>query len=127
MRKPDGYDEAKVSSYKSKKLPVGAYEVEIINAVVREEYGSERLILQIDIASGDFKGYFKDNFDYQFKNPRKGQKAKWKGIFKQATSGRSVDYFKSLIKVIEDSNSGFRFDFDERKLKGKKLGMVCCC
>ena len=124
MKKPAGYDEAKSSSYKSKKLPAGAYEVEILNAAVREEYGIEKLILQIDIASGDYKGYFKSNYDYQFKNPRKGQKAKWKGTFKQATSGKSVDYFKSLIKIIEDSNSGYKFNFDEKTLKGKKLGMV---
>lgn len=124
MKKPAGYDEAKSSSYKSKKLPAGAYEVEILNAAVREEYGIEKLILQIDIASGDYKGYFKSNYDYQFKNPRKGQKAKWKGTFKQATSGKSVDYFKSLIKIIEDSNDGYKFDFDEKTLKGKKLGMI---
>ena len=123
MRKPDGYDEAKSSSYNSKKLPVGAYEVEIINAAVRDEYGTEKLILQIDIASGDYKGYFKKNFDNQAKYPKPGQKLKWKGIFKQATSGRSVNFFKSLIKIIEDSNN-FQFDFNEKKLKGKRLGMV---
>ena len=124
MRKPDGYDEAKSSSYKSKKLPAGAYEVEILNAAVREEYGIEKLILQIDIASGDYKGYFKSNYDYQFKNPRKGQTAKWKGIFRQGTSGKYLDYFKSLIKIIEDSNDGYKFDFDEKTLKSKKLGMI---
>lgn len=123
MKKPDGYDEAKTSSYKPKKLPAGAYEVEIVNAAVRDEYGTEKLILQIDIATGEYKGYFKKNFDNQAKYPKAGQRLKWKGIFKQATSGKSLNYFKSLIKIIEDSNN-FKFDFNEKTLKGKRLGMV---
>lgn len=121
MRKPEGYDEAVVyNSYN--KLPVGAYEVKILDAIVREENGYEKIILRIDISSGDHKNFFADDFKRQ--RDQDSAKPEWHGIFKQTTSGKSVVFFKKLIQTIEKSNPNFTFNFDESTLKDKKLGMI---
>jgi len=124
MRKPDNYDNTAAASVNNPyKLPVGAYKIIILDAAVREEFGSEKLVLRFDIADGNYKDFYANKFKRQ-KEADSQTQPKWKGIFKQNTSGKSTFYFKGLIKVIEDSNPGFHFNFDESTLKGKKLGMV---
>ena len=121
MRKPEGYDEAVVYG-KYRKLPIGAYEVQIIDATVREEYGLEKLVLRLDISAGEYKDFYKE--DYKLQKEQNADKAEWKGVFRQLTSGKSVVFFKKLIQTIEMSNAGYKFNFDENTLKGKKIGMI---
>ena len=124
MRKPDNYDNTAAASVNnSYKLPVGAYKIIILDAAVREEFGKEKLVLRFDIADGKYKDFYANKFKRQ-KEADSQTQPKWKGIFKQNTSGKSTSYFKGLVKVIEDSNHGFHFNFDESTLKGKKLGMI---
>lgn len=120
MRKPEGYDEAVV--FNNRRLPIGAYEIQILDAVVREESSLEKLVLRFDISNGEYKGFFQKDFEQQ--NKQDSSNANWKGVFKQLTSGKSVVFFKKLIQTIEASNSGYKFNFDENTLKGKKIGMV---
>lgn len=68
------YDKTQVyGNFKS--LPKGAYIIEIKDAKVKESDGNQRIELAFDIADGEYKGYYADNYKNQ-----KDEDKKWKGI-----------------------------------------------
>lgn len=111
-------------------LPAGGYVCRIINAeIVKSKAGNLMLVLFIDIAEGDFQGFFKNATD----NARNfDPKKKWdnSGTYRQLifdSAGRIARFFKGLISTIEQSNSNFRInsnDFDPASLRGQFCGFV---
>ncbi len=126
MKKPNIYD--KVESYSDiEKLVPGGYIIGILDAKeVEYDWGSV-LEVKFDICEGDFKNYYTN----QYKNSQTEDK-KFKGIYRiyiPKDDGSEQDEwtarrFKSDIEAIEASNIGFHWDWDESKLKGKKVGAV---
>lgn len=122
MRKPQGYDEAPTYTGSFPQLPPGGYICRIKKAAVTTtRTGKEQMVLMIDIADGDYKGFFQQAFDRNTQSDKKWPNG---GQYRQLTEGNSLPYFKGMITAIEESNSGFKFDFDEKKLTGKMVGCV---
>jgi len=120
MNKPQGYDEAQAFTGDFENLPAGAYICTIQGAKLdKTSTDRECLVLALDISEGEHSGYFKKRFDADARADRK-----WTGTFRQVTDGTSTSFFKGMITSIELSNSGFKWDFDETKLKGKKVGAI---
>ena len=103
-----------------KALPIGAYECVIKDARLNhnEETGKNTLKISIDIASGEYKDYFLKAYENDTRIDRKWNN---NAVRYLAYEGDNVAYFKGFIKVIENSNIGYVWDWDETKLKGKKL------
>ena len=122
MRKPDNYDETAAQTGGFEQLPAGAYNCIIKDAnEIQSKSGKAMLQLRLDIADGKHKDYFQNLYTTQ---NRKYADVKWKGIYNQLTEGESLGFFKGLIQDIEDSNPGYKFNFDEKTLKDKKIGGV---
>lgn len=120
MNKPQGYDEAQAFTGDFENLPAGAYICTIQGAKLDETSTKrECLVLALDISEGEYTGYFKKRFDADSRSDRK-----WPGTFRQITDGTSTPFFKGMITSIELSNTGYKWDFDETKLKGKKVGAL---
>ena len=131
MKKFKGYTEAKkaAQSANGMKLPVGAYVCKILG--VRYEEGendnSDRIVLQFDITEGEQKDFFKKQYETNQNDDKK-----WKGIVKvyvPKDDGSEKDEwtknaFAKWINAVEQSNDGYLWDWDEKKLKGKTLGIV---
>ena len=125
MNKIPGYDEAQAFEGGSSALPAGKYICEIKGAkVTRTTNGKEQLTLQLDIAEGDYKGYYSDRYAQNLE--KNGNKAKWAngGLFRQGWEGKSLPFFKGMITCIEKCNDGYKWDWDEKKLKGKRIGVL---
>lgn len=125
MNKIPGYDESPAYTGESQALPAGKYICEIKNAkVVKSTRGIEQLVLQLDIAEGDYKNYYSDLYAADLE--RSGSKAKWRngGLFRQGWEGKSLPYFHGLMTCIEKSNEGYVWNWDEKTLKGKKIGVL---
>ena len=75
MKQFNDYNETQSYST-SEKLPVGGYVLKIAN--VRYEEGqngnSDRIVFMFDIEEGDYRGFFKKQFDAQTTEDKK-----WKG------------------------------------------------
>ena len=103
-----------------KALPIGAYECIIKDARVNlnEETGKKTFKVLVDIASGEFKDYFLKRFA-----SNTSDKPKWdnNAVRYLAYEGDNVSYFKGFITSVENSNTGYKWDWDEEKLKGKKI------
>lgn len=128
MKKFNNY--AETQSYQEfKKLPVGGYVFKVQQ--VRFEEGtngnSDRIILAGDIDEGDYKGYFKEQFD-----GNTSENKKWKGIITiycpkddgSEKDGWTKRAFKTIMENFEASNPGFHWNWDETKLKGLVIGAI---
>lgn len=101
------------------KLPVGGYIVKILN--VQDVAEKEYLKVSFDIAEGDHKGFFKKQYDEDTRQDKKWPNA---GSFVRSYKSTAESMFKGFANAIENSNKGFTFDFDEKKLVGKQVGIV---
>ena len=121
MNKPKNYDnEPTVMIGEYEVLEPGGYICKILDAEESlSKTGKQMLILSYDIVEGEKKDYFKK----QYKENTSEYK-KWKGRYWQLTEGESTKYFKGMIKAIEESNPNFKFNFNEKELKGKFFGGI---
>ena len=103
-----------------KTLPIGAYECIIINAVENhnQDTGKTTLKVMVDIAEGEFKGYYQKRFDENNNADKKWDNNATRYL---AFQGDNVSYFKGFITCVENSNVGYKWDWDETKLRGKKI------
>lgn len=107
------------------KLPAGCYELKILGAKVVENNGSKTLNVQFDIASGDFKDFYTNQYkantaeDKKYKGVLRIWCPKGDGTDKDAMTIRS---FNTNLFAIEDSNPGWSWAWDESQLKGKVVG-----
>ena len=101
-------------------LPIGAYECVIMDARVNhnEQSGKDTFKVSVDIASGEFKDYFRKMYENDTRIDRKWNN---NAVRYLAFTGDNVAYFKGFIKTVENSNVGYTWDWDETKLKGKKV------
>ena len=92
----------------------------------RTRSGKELFVLFLDLADGTPQDGL---IGREYARKREANpNAEWpvSGQYRQLTqdaNGATNPYFKGLIKSIEDSN-GFTWNFDERELKGKKIGII---
>ncbi len=113
-------------------LPAGGYICKIMGAEVKNFTSQitgetfEKLEVSIDIAEGEFAGYYADNYRAQT------EPKKWKGVIsyyipkddgseKDEWSKKSL---KGLTDAVETSNIGYKWEWDESTLKGKKIGVI---
>lgn len=103
-----------------KALPIGAYECIIRKAEVYKNpnSGKESFRVQVDIASGDYKGYFQQRYDNDTRSDKTWDNNSTRYL---AFQGDNVSYFKGFITCVENSNPGYTWDWDETKLTGKKI------
>lgn len=108
-------------------LPAGGYVCDILSAKVESNDWGETLIIAHDVAEGDYKGIFKRDYD---NNDREDKK--WRGTFRlrlPKDDGTEQDGWKkrslgNFIWAIEESNPGYTWNWDEKTLKGKKIGLL---
>lgn len=101
-------------------LPIGAYECVIKDARINhnEQSGKDTFKVSVDIASGEYKDYFQKMYESDTRIDRKWNN---NAVRYLAFTGDNVAYFKGFITTVENSNVGYAWDWDETKLKGKKI------
>ena len=108
-------------------LPAGGYVCNILSARVESGEWGDTLVIAHDVCEGEYKDIFKRDYE---NNPRDDKK--WRGTFRlrlPKDDGTEQDGWKkrnlsNFLWAVEQSNPGFTFDWDEKKLKGKKIGLV---
>ena len=123
MLKPQGYDQAQAATGEYEILPAGGHICIIKQANIGKTKESQKdvLIILFDIAEGEHKDFYKRNFE---RRAMENSEAKWQGIYRQLTEGKSLPFFKGMIDAIEKSNSPYKWNWDETSLKGKVFGGV---
>ena len=107
-------------------LQAGGYVAKILNAEVKEYDWGEVLIFSFDIAEGDFKDFFAKQYQANTNEDKK-----WKGTFRLTVPQENNQYFENqkrafgnALACIEESNSGYHWNWNEAELKGKLVGVL---
>jgi len=102
MIKPEGYEQV-TEAGEVRKLPAGIYGLIITDAT--DVPDRQYLNINLDIAKGEFKDYFKVigcNYIRSYKT-------------------NALPFFKAFITAVEKSNSNYKWDWNEKSLIGKNV------
>lgn len=120
--------EAKGKSYEQ--LPAGPYIAKIKAAKVDGREPNQSLVLRLDIAEGEYEGYYAKRYMHDAKNEKAMYPAKYKGDFKVRIPDENSPYYESNLRKfndamwrIEQSNPGYHWDWQEDGLRGLTVGV----
>lgn len=116
MNKPNGYDAVQPISY-SRNYPIpGPYVLGIYGVDLRlSSNNNEMLVLTLDIIEGEYAHFYREL------GRELGKDCLLKH-YRLTNSDAAVPYLKGDIQAIEKSNPGYSWMFDEKTLRGKKVG-----
>lgn len=114
--------------YTPAELPAGGYVCKIIGADEKTFHGINgdfsMLEITFDIAEGEYKDFYAENAKMNY--------GKWKGTcriglpddYESETVNMKKRLLKTFIRSIEESNSGYQWDWDENSFENKLIGIV---
>lgn len=126
IRKPQNWDNVQVISDRAK-LPADAYVCKVKQVAVQQNSYGDQLVILFDIAEGEYKDFYARDFQ-QNQNPDK----KWKGVQRvwiPTDDGSEKDeltkrMFKGMVTAFEESNPGYKWNWDESSLAQKTVGII---
>ena len=110
--------------------PAGCYEAQILNVRFVPADGvkqqRDQIELFLDITEGEYKGRYMELWASH--KERWGDNASYKGMFRLTPPAEGDEpwrksSFEGNLWCVEQSNAGYAWDWDEQKLKGKKIGI----
>lgn len=121
MKHYENYEKAEAFTGDYETLEPGGYICKILQVKAEDKDYGTLLRIGFDIVEGEHKDYFKRLLD---KKKVTNPDAKWAGMYYQTIKSDDLRYFKGFITAIENSNSGYKWNWDEATLKGKVFGGV---
>ena len=77
--------------------------------------GKEQLVLQLDIAEGEYKDLYGDLFAANIERNGNGrQSGTTADCFRQGFEGKQLPFFKGMISCIEESNVGYDMELGRK-------------
>ena len=107
------YNDAEARTDGFERLPAGGYVCKITE--VKDVTASEYLQVVYDIAEGPYKGFYGD--DWGKEHP------KAHSLF-MSYKEKALGMFKGFTNAVEGSNKGYKWDWNEKALEGKLIGLV---
>lgn len=119
MKPIQNYETIQASSGEFARPTTGGYICKIIDVEdvpMNEQGKGNYLRIEYDIADGEFKGYYKEQFGRWGGN--------WNASFIRSYKEKALGMFKHFTNCVEQSNAGYEWDFNEKGLIGKVVGLV---
>lgn len=124
--KPSNWNEIKEPTER-RELDIVAAVAGIKKAVVQEDDYGAKLCIVFDIAEGEYAGYYQEAFDRSTFEDKK-----WKGVLRlwlPKNDGSEQDEWtkrtlKGFTTAIEKSNPGYVWNWDEKSLASKYIGIL---
>jgi len=123
LKKPNDWDKVEGIEYGDyEQLEIGGHEVVIKNAYeYTGQTGNTSLKIEEDIAGNDKQaGFYQKQYDNNMSVDRKWPNGACKYISLKEDEN-CVALFKGFTTAVENSNPGYKWNFDEKTLIGKKL------
>jgi len=132
MKPFNGY-EAKPKKKGYPQLPAGPYVAKIMAAKVVGDEPDQTLIIRLDVAEGEWAGYYAKRYQHDSERENSQYPAKYKGDFRLRVPNpnnkkamypeRDKENFGDAIYKIQESNPGYDWDWNESGLKGLLVGI----
>lgn len=119
MKQIENYETVQASSGEFARPTAGGYICKIIDVEdvpMNEQGKGDYLRIEYDIADGEFKGYYKEQFDKWGGN--------WNASFIRSYKEKALGMLKHFTNCIEASNTGYEWDWNEKGLIGKVVGLI---
>lgn len=120
MKQINNFENVQATTGEFAKLSTGGYicRITLANDIPFDPSTNkgDYLKIEYDIAVGDFKNYYTEQFE---KFPKY-----WGGTFFRSYKEKALGMFKHFIECVEKSNAGFVWTWDEKALMGKVVGLV---
>ena len=119
MKKIENYENVQASSGEFARPTAGGYVCKIMDVEdvpMNAQGKGDYLRIEYDIADGEFKGYYKEQFDRWGGN--------WNASFIRSYKENALGMLKHFTNCIEQSNAGYEWDWNEKGLIGKVVGLV---
>ena len=119
MKKIENYETVQASTGEFNRPKAGGYICQIIDVEdvpMNAQGKGDYLRIEYDIAEGEFKGYYKEQFDKWGGN--------WNASFIRSYKEKALGMLKHFTNCIEQSNAGYEWDWNEKGLVGKFVGLV---
>lgn len=122
MKPIQNWGNVQTQSYgESRSVPAGWYQAMVMGGSEgTTPNGTPCFDFLVDIVEGEYKGHYRR--DYNAQTPADGVK-KWRGIVKCFLTEKGLPFFKGAITAVEESNPGYKWDWNEAGLKGKLIGL----
>lgn len=119
MNPISNYDSIQASNGEFARPAAGGYICQIINATdvpVDPKSGKGNYLkIEYDIAEGELKDYYTEAYE-KFN--------KWWASFIRSYKEKALGMFKHFTNCVEESNPGYKWDWNELSLRGKFIGLV---
>lgn len=105
-------------------LPKGGYVMKILGVTVKQNRVGQYLELSCDVCEGEYKDFFANDYRNQ-SDPKKWHCNAFVNVPRDdgtEKDGWTKRAFATFIDALEQSNSGYHFDWDETKMKGLIAG-----
>ena len=127
IQKPNNWENVQEYTVREK-LPVGAYVCKVKQVAVQQNSYGQVLCLLFDIAEGEHQGFYQRYFASQTNATEK----KWRGVIRvwiPQDDGSDKDEktkraFKGMVTSFEESNTGYKWNWEETTLVGKTVGII---
>lgn len=125
MKPFNGYEAKK--RIEREQLPIGGYVVKVLDVQEHVYKWGNSLEISFDIVEGQHTGFFAEDYKNNSNEDRK-----WRGKYLlnepkddgSKEDGWTKNTFNSTMYAFEDSNNGYHWDWDEKKLKGLTVGAL---
>lgn len=127
INKIENWDKVEANYGEVKRLKADGYICVILACKQEVSAKSSKLMLVInfDIAEGDFKGYYMDRYKNAPRDNNHPQEPKWSGKYYIVLEGEGYEgRLKAFTTSLEESNQGYTWDWNEEALKGKQFGGI---
>lgn len=117
MKPIKNYDEVRASG-DFERLPAGGYICYIVDAEdvpMNDQGKGDYIKIKYDIAFGDFTNHWSKTEE---------QAGFWGGTFIRSYKEKALGMFKAFTNALEKSNKDYKWDWDEKSLKNKAIGLV---
>lgn len=128
MKPINNYENIKEAGGDIQNLPAGGYICTIKKCSEKDNKSGNGTHLEVlfDVIEGEWAGFFEDDYRAQYRDDKI-----WHGIINQNIPNENspkystqCGFFKRFTNAIEDSNPGYRWDWNEAGLKDKKVGVI---
>ena len=127
IQKPSDWDSAQAYTGEGQRITPGGHVCRIMG--MRQEMSKNNkpmLIVAFDICEGsEMDGIYKRQHEMKKKFDAA---AKWQGVIRYMLYGKdgvsTNGFFKGFITAVEESNPGWVWNWDEKSVAGKMVGMV---
>lgn len=124
IRRFSDYNETKAYG-DIQQLPKGGYVLKIMGAEICENSIGQYVKISCDVAEGEYMNFFANEYRNQQSEDKKWHCNYLLNVPNDDGSekdGWTKRRFKTVTEALEDSNTGYVFNWDEKSLKGKLIG-----